>query len=235
MDKASIYSSNLKLLKKQIDSSQKINLDPILKWLNNKRKISKAKVKLVSISSLSDWLYDKSLGIIRHKKGTDKFFSIQGIKINNASTSEVNNWDQPILVQKEGGILAIICQKQGKQIKFLLHAKFEPGNIGKVQLAPTIQATYSNLKRHHGGVKPRFSEYLNYPKTTIIYSSKHNEEGSRFLKKSNINSLVLIDQNETIYLTQDDDYIWLTLPEIKLLFLYDNIVNPFVKTILSPL
>mgnify|MGYP001609672153 CR=1 FL=1 len=42
-----------------------------------------------------------------------------------------------------------------------------------------------------------------------------------------------LDENQNIEL--NDDYIWLTLGQIKKLMLYDNIVNPFVKTILSPL
>jgi len=118
-------------------------------------------------------------------------------------------------------------------IKFLLHAKFEPGNINKMQLAPTIQATSSNLKQHHSGKKPRFSEYWSDPNMVVIYKASHNEEGGRFWKKCNTNALILV--NKKINLSENDDYIWLTLGEIKKLMLYDNIVNPFVKTILSPL
>ena len=229
------YSSRLKALRKEINYEEEPNIGPILSWLGKRRKAVRAKIKLVKISELGDWLFDEKLGIIRHKKGVGKFFSIQGITVTNAKGSEVRNWNQPIFVQKEGGMLIILCQKKKNQLKFLLHAKFEAGNVNHIQLAPTIQATFSNLKKHHGGAKPRFSEYLNYPDSQVIYSAKHNEEGGRFYRKSNSNIITLLSEKTNLKLLKSDDYIWLTLPEIKKLYLYDNIVNPFVKTILSPL
>ena len=35
--------------------------------------------------------------------------------------------------------------------KYLLQAKVEPGNINKIQISPTVQATRSNYLRIHGG------------------------------------------------------------------------------------
>ena len=34
-----------------------------------------------------------------------------------------------------------------------MQAKIEPGNINKIQLSPTIQATKSNFTQKHGGRK----------------------------------------------------------------------------------
>ena len=61
------------------------------------------------------------------------------------------NWDHPIIVQKELGILGIIKDKVKN--KYLLQAKVEPGNKNKLQLSPTVQATKSNYERVHGGKK----------------------------------------------------------------------------------
>jgi len=233
-----IYSQRLNLLKEEIMKGQKdenIQVRHIINWLEKKRQQTQVNVEMVPISKLNQWIYDEDLGIIRHKDGKDYFFSIEGISITQSRAREVLQWDQPIFNQKEGGILAILCQEHDNNIKFLLYAKYEPGNINNLQLSPTIQATNSNLKQHHGGKKPRFSEYLDHPLTTLIYKAAHNEEGGRFWKKSNVNSLLLLDKNEKIDLTEDDDYIWLSLSEIKALMLHDNIINPFVKTILSPL
>ncbi len=230
------YINNIEELRTKInklEQGKEVDVRPIIKWLENKRKHNKVEVKLVPISDLKQWEYNSKAGIIQHKKGKDHFFTVEGVSIKQAYGREVMEWDQPIFNQKEGGILVILCQEMGNGIKFLLHAKFEPGNINKMQLAPAIQATSSNLKQHHSGKKPRFSEYWGDPNTVVIYKASHNEEGGRFWKKSNINALVLV--NKKINLSENDDYIWLTLGEIKKLMLYNNIVNPFVKTILSPL
>ena len=49
-----------------------------------------------------------------------------------------------------------------KEIKgiphYLVQSKFEPGNIGKNQISPTVQATFSNIKKHNGKGNP----YLKY-------------------------------------------------------------------------
>ena len=231
-----VYFQRLSMIRNKI--KEEINLfrvEDIKSWLEEKRKQTQVNVEMIPIFKLNQWIYDENEGIIRHKEGKDHFFSIEGISVTQSRAREVTQWDQPIFNQKEGGILAIICQEQNNKIKFLLYAKYEPGNINSLQLSPTIQATSSNLKQHHGGKKPRFSEYLNHPSTTLVYKAAHNEEGGRFWKKSNINELILLDKDEKIDLTKDDDYIWLSLAEIKTLMLQDNIINPFVKTILSPL
>jgi len=40
---------------------------------------------------------------------------------------------------------------------YLVQAKAEPGNYGLVSLSPSVQATFSNLERAHGGRAPTFA------------------------------------------------------------------------------
>lgn len=233
-----VYTKKLDELRSKIFSDKKkkkINIAHALNWLNKKRAENKSKINLVPISALKNWIYSEKEGLIRHKEGTGHFFSVQGVRVQSAKSSEVSGWDQPILVQEEGGYLVILCQEIKGEIKFLLQAKFEAGNIHRVQLGPTIQATMSNLRRHHSGRKPILSEYIDHPDAQIIYSAKHNEEGSRFWQKSNVNRLNLLELGIELPLRGNDNFIWLSLSEIKALMLIDNIVNPFVKTILSPI
>ena len=101
---------------------------------------------------MSKWKLDSKK--ISHKSG--KFFSICGVKIE---TNWGGVWSQPIIHQPEIGILGIISKKLIIKYIFLLQAKIEPGNINKVQLSPTLQATKSNYTKVHGGKSPN---YLNY-------------------------------------------------------------------------
>lgn len=231
-----VYSLRLKTLKRKIRGTEQtddVDVSFALDWLDKKRKADTSIIRIIPIHELSDWHYAQKEGIVRHKKGADHFFSVQGIRVKNAVGTEVSSWNQPIFVQQTEGYLVILCQERHGTIQFLLQAKFEAGNIHKIQFGPTIQATTSNLRQHHGGRKPLLSRYINNPKSTVIYTAQHNEEGSRFWQKQNINQLLLLPPDAK--LPTYKNFLWLTLPVIKKLMLYDNVVNPFVKTILSPL
>jgi len=113
-----------------------------------------------------------------------------------------------------------------------LQAKAEPGNIGKLQLSPTLQATTSNLLKAHGGTKPLFAEYFDEPKNAkIIYAKWQSEDGGRFHLKSNYNMIVEVDENEDI--DMPDSFIWVTLFQIKQLLKIENFVGPHIRGIIS--
>ena len=67
------------------------------------------------------------------------------------------------------------------------------------------------------------------------YKSSHNEEGSRFWKKSNQNQIWMCDPEALSLKYNSELFIWASLSQIKSLALMDNILNPYVKTIIAPL
>ena len=67
---------------------------------------------------------------------------------------------------------------------YLCQFKVEPGNYGKIHLAPTLQATFSNINKHHGGKKPYFSNYFSNSKNKKVLVNKEIlEDDGRFYKK----------------------------------------------------
>ena len=62
--------------------------------------------------------------------------------------------------------------KNSKTNKYLLQAKAEPGNINKIQISPTVQATKSNYTRVHGGKE---IPYLRYFKKNKNFSFNLNK------------------------------------------------------------
>jgi dTDP-4-dehydro-6-deoxy-alpha-D-glucopyranose 2,3-dehydratase len=210
------------------DDNEFHNLEYVLKWLEEKRKKCTMEMKEVPINELNKWKVDTKTGNISHESG--EFFSIIGVRTSNTSMREVNGWDQPFIYQKEGGILGILRKQINGVMYYLLHAKAEPGNPCKLQLSPTLQATFSNLKKAHEGKKPKFSEYFENPKEgTLIYSKWYAEDGGRLYLKSNKN--MLVETNDEIVVPED--YIWLTMYQIKHLLKYDNLINPHVRGIIS--
>ena len=105
-------------------------------YLNSTARVSISKI---SLESCSPWYYDSILGIIRTPNSS--FFEISGLRLSDGSS-------QPIILQNEIGYLGIICRRFNGEMHYLMQAKIEPGNINKIQLSPTIQATKSNFTQN---------------------------------------------------------------------------------------
>ena len=153
------------------DNNEFHNLEYVLQWFEKKRKESPMRLKEIGINELEKWQVSQNTGNISHESGG--FFEIIGLRISNSLDREVGNkgWTQPIIAKNEIGILGLIMKKFSNIPHFLLQAKAEPGNINKLQLSPTLQATKSNLEQKHGGGKPLFADYFqNTDKSEIIYS-----------------------------------------------------------------
>tara|TARA_B100000767_G_scaffold268136_2_gene287928 strand:- start:5119 stop:5832 length:714 start_codon:yes stop_codon:yes gene_type:complete len=206
------------------------NIRNILKWRNKLKNKYKIKSNLINIKDCADWNFDKNNNL-QHRSG--QFFKVKGVKVSNASNREVKNWSQPILTQLHGGFLAFICREtKNKGIEFLLEAKTEPGDNGDLKLCPSFQATQSNLNRAHGGNITKFADIvMNLKGSELIYKCRHCEEGARFWMKSNMNIIVKL-KNPNDNRIKGENYMWVNLHQIKKLSLKNNIVNPFVKTIL---
>ena len=217
------------LRKKILESQKKENQDTdyILKWLKKRNNLNKMKVKKVSINQLNKWSYNKN-GNLFHKSG--QFFSVEGVKVSNAVEREVSSWEQPILNQKHGGILAIISRERKGIIEFLLYARKEPGDKN-LKLCPSFSATQSNINRAHGGKKTQLTDLILHNKKNYIGETIHFEEGARFWNKPNKNVIVEIDIKKSLKI-KNPDFIWVNLSQIKKLNFIKGILNPFVKTIL---
>ena len=214
------------------DDNQLYKLDQIIKWFNEKRKNSDMEVKEIGINELEKWNVNEKTGNISHETGG--FFEVIGVKVSNTFDREVGKkgWSQPIIAKNPGGILGILIKKINGIPHFLLQAKAEPGNIGKLQLSPTLQATTSNLLKAHGGIRPLFSEYFDEPKNAkIIYAKWQSEDGGRFHLKSNYNMIVEVDGDEELDIP--DSFIWVTLYQIKQLLKIENFVGPHIRGIIS--
>jgi oxidase EvaA len=228
---------NLCWLRERIAASRAVEAtDPaeLLGWLEARRKDVPFSAKLISLGDVAEWCRDGD-GNIHHASG--RFFRIEGVRVRSApGVREVSDWDQPILTQADGGVLALLCRETKERgVEFLLQAKADPGNVGYLQFCPTIQSTWENIRGLHGARRATFAECLD-PSANIrvIYRSKHNEEGSRFWRKSNEN-MVLYVEDTSGFAINAQVFRWASLSQIKAMILLDNIVGPYVRTVIAPL
>ncbi|HEY6009055.1 MAG TPA: NDP-hexose 2,3-dehydratase family protein [Geobacteraceae bacterium] len=201
-------------------------------WIADRRGRPGLDVRVIPLDRVKRWHIDAATGNIAHETG--RFFTLTGLRVRHRREGEELEWDQPIIDQPEVGILGILAKRLDGVLHFCLQAKEEPGNIGGVQLSPTVQATYSNYSRAHGGALPSFVElFLAPPRENILYARLQTEDGGRFLYKSNRNMIVRLDDAAAEDLPSE--FIWLTLRQIARCLRQDNLVNACTRSVLSAL
>ncbi len=197
----------------------------VIEWLAAQNDKIFVNIERTDFDNLNCW--DFIDGSFRHRTG--KFFSIDGIRIKT-NWDNVNEWDQPIINQPEIGYLGFITKEIDGVLHFLMQGKIEPGNVNNVQLSPTLQATRSNYSQIHKGKKPLYLEYFQNAKPNqMLLDQLQSEQGARFLRKRNRNIIIKVDGEIPVY----DNFIWLTLGQIKRLMNHNNLVNMDTRTVIS--
>jgi dTDP-4-dehydro-6-deoxy-alpha-D-glucopyranose 2,3-dehydratase len=229
--------ANIGWLRDRLQRSRAIEAtDPteLVAWLEQRRKQVPFSAELIPLREVANW-YQADNGNIC--SATGQFFRIEGVRVRSApGLRETPGWDQPILTQSDGGILALLCRESAiTGVEFLLQAKADPGNIGYLQFCPTIQSTLENIRGLKDAKRAPFVGCLD-PSDNIrlIYRSKHNEEGSRFWQKSNENIILFVEDISRLTI-DDSTYRWASLSQIKQMMLLDNVIGPYVRTVIAPL
>jgi len=199
-----------------------------IEWIELKKNNVKHTITPIPFSEMENWVFNTATGNLEHSSG--QFFSIEGISVKT-NWGGVKEWSQPIINQPEIGFLGIITKEFNGVLHFLMQAKIEPGNINKVQLSPSLQATKSNYTQVHKGNAPLYLEYFLEKRedVTILLDQLQSEQGARFFKKRNRNIIIEVTSDIKV----EEDFCWLTLGQIKQLLTYDNVINMDTRTVIS--
>lgn len=184
-------------------------------------------ITFTSFSLLKKWQRNTN-GNIQHETG--KFYSVEALcYINKISNIKK---DTPIIVQPEIGILGIITKKINGKIHFLMQFKIEPGNINKVQISPTVQATKSNYTSvHQGKTVPYLDFFFNIKNDQILFNILQSEQTKRFYRKNNRNCIIVLPENFEIEILPN--FKWFTLEQILFFVQKDNIINMNSRSIIA--
>jgi len=199
-------------------------------WFEERLHMGNFQVEISPLDEMKDWRLDKKSGVFGHKSG--KFFKICGLKVEYEREGLVAEWYQPIVNQPEVGLLGLLAKKINGIIHILVQAKMEPGNVGFIQISPTVQATKSNYTRVHGGRSPKFVEYfLGNTAGRVLFDQLRSEQGSRYYRKRNRNMLVLLDDD--VHVDCDEDFFWLTLGQLRELHKFPNLIHLDCRSIVG--
>jgi len=146
--------------------------------------------------------------------------------------SESAEWyfDNGKLKHRTNGFFALAGIAAGPEI--LLQGRVEPGNIGGMQLAPTVQSTETNYQQIHGGKPtPMIGWFLKDDLSGIVYDELQSEEATRYYGKYNRNLVVQIDSD--IEVDEKENFRWFSMDQIRSFVITDNILNTDARSVIS--
>jgi oxidase EvaA len=221
----------------QRDWSPLHTLVEVKAWFEGHRANPGMVVSDIPLAACREWSLDPATGFFRHASGD--FFYVQGLRVEGGTGRERGSgWDQPMLTQVgfDGGILGLLRQRFDGVPLYLVEAKAEPGNYRLIQMSPTVQATFANLRRSHGGRRPHFAEFFEAPAAhgaTVHFDQWLSEDGGRLTNKRNRGMLVELAEGTVRELPAN--FLWMSLWQIKECLHEDAWVNPHIRGIIAHL
>lgn len=184
-------------------------------WVHEQSERAELEVTPIALAESEEWSWMR--GAIEHRSG--RFFRVVGY--------EHESGVGPLIEQPEIGTLcSIVRRAEAPQV--LVQAKAEPGTVGVVQLAPSIQATASNADRVHGGEAPPLQTAARAGAIETLSRVVASEQGTRFLGKTNANVLARV----VAPLPPSAAHRWIAVDELLELAGHDYTVNTDLRSVL---
>ncbi len=196
-------------------------------WQEKIVKDNQFQCKSIPFSESTEWHFRE--GVLKHRM--NGFFYISGIKAE-ARYPALNEHQQIIINQHQIALNSFLMRETQEGPEFLFQGRVEPGNIGGMQLAPTVQSTQSNYNRLHGGnPTPMIDWFLKKKLSGIVYDELQSEEATRYYGKYNRNLVVQVDFDTEI--EEPENFRWFNMESIRSFAITDNILNTDARSILS--
>ena len=178
-------------------------------WLAEQRAVSTMTVGRKSLQFLSPW--GMSRDGMEYGRLDRRFFRYIGVLIKKAAR-EVTGWNQPLTEELGGDGAVLLLIGPGDEV--LLSAKAEPGNIhapGMMYLATTLQASWENIEKAHGGKAPPSVTFATDPRVLWVRGPK---DGGRYYGNFNRLGLLHLDAEEVQRLCLEPNQRWFSLYEL---------------------
>jgi NDP-hexose 2,3-dehydratase len=214
------------ILKSLLDKSgaEMFTFEKIISWFTNLKMHASLEVNKCNLNEVNDWIINDNS--VSHSSG--KYFEVLGVKCK-VGNREMAEWYQPIIRQREEGIIGFIVKEINGVLHLLVQAKMEAGNFDILEMAPTVQCitgSYSN---------PEYNvEYLDFflnNKSNLHYDVLQSEEGGRFFQEQNRNMVIEIEKDQLTEI--NSNFIWMTFRQVKEFIKFNNYFNIEARSLLA--
>ena len=228
-DKVSEDLFSNKVLNSTLNSNDGVNsISSIINFITSQKSKFDLFVEKKPLNDLKSWNITESS--IEHEK--NKYFKIIAVDVN-INNREVINWTQPMIKPAQEGLCAFICKEINGVLHFIVQSKLECGNFDIIELAPTVQCLTGNYRNSNQKKLPFLEYILSVEKNKIIFDTLQSEEGGRFFKEQNRNMVVFAGNEISDDLPEN--FIWMTLHQIKSFIKYNNYLNIQSRSLISAL
>ncbi len=224
-DKSPIGS---RMLESELNNETSLHsLDEIISWVTHLKSLYEFNLNIIPLNKVKMWKRNKDT--IKHEN--DKYFSVIGVNVE-ITNREVKNWHQPLVAPAQEGLCVFIVKEIKGILHFLVQAKLECGNFDTLELAPTVQCLTDNYLNEKSIATLPFLQYvLEINDESIIFNTLQSEEGGRFYREQNRNMIILADDSFSENIP--DNYIWMTLNQLKSFIRFNNYLNIQARSLLS--
>ncbi len=199
----------------------------ILSWITTRRAQHELTTSLMPLRDVEGW--HRSDDAISHERGVH--FSVVAVNVDTNSR-EVGSWTQPLIQPHGTGVIALFVQRFGGVLHALVNARVEPGHLGAVELAPTVQYTPENYAHLPPEGQPPFVDLLHRRRAEqVLFDVELAEEGGRFLHAQNRYLVVELDEDLPPYARPD--FRWMTLHQLTGLLQHSHYVNVQSRTLVA--
>jgi oxidase EvaA len=204
------------------------SIDGILFWLSDLKARYELLVDRIPLREVREWQVTED-EIARPDR---RFFRVLGVEVT-IDNREVRAWCQPLVEPMQEGICAFIIKKIAGVYHFLVQAKVECGNFDVVEMAPTVQCLTGDY-RQISVATPTFLDYvLRAVADQVVFDTKQSEEGGRFYNEQNRN--LLVEAGDDFPVEVPDNFMWLTLGQIKEFLRFNNYLNIQARSLIAAL
>ncbi|TKC00455.1 NDP-hexose 2,3-dehydratase family protein [Pedobacter cryophilus] len=204
--------------------NQTNSFENIISWFTNLKMFANLEIKECNIDDLDFWSVSEDS--ISHNSG--KYFEVLGIKCT-VGNRELSEWCQPIIRQREEGVIGFIVKKINGVLHILIQAKLEAGNFDILEMAPTVQCITGSYTNPEHSV-----EYLDYflnKKGIVHYDVIQSEEGGRFFHEQNNNIVIEVAESDLNQI--HPNFIWMTFNQAKEFIKFNNYFNIEARSLLA--
>jgi len=193
------------------------NLEGLISWFTRLKSLCELEVTRCNNDELDKW----RIGEWEIAHIEEKFFKVIGVEAA-IGNREVCSWCQPLIEQRQMGIIGFIIRKINGIYHLLVQAKLEAGNFDILEMAPTVQCITGSYQKPEWMV-PYLDYFTGKKNVKIRYDTLQSEEGGRFFHEQNRNVVAEVD--ESFSLEVEPYYIWMTLRQAKEFIKFNNYFN----------
>ncbi|OZM74152.1 NDP-hexose 2,3-dehydratase [Amycolatopsis antarctica] len=199
-----------------------------MSWITACESAQTVRTELIGLDKVTDW--QRTADEIHH--AGRQFFRVVAVSVR-ANSREVGSWTQPLLEPCGVGQIALLIKRVGGVLHALINARAEPGYLGSVELAPTLQCTPDNYTAVAPSDRPPFLDFvLDYGRDgSVVFDTELSEEGGRFHHARNRYRIIEVADD-----FPDDgrpDFHWLTVHQLNSLLGHSNYINVQARTLVA--